>query len=492
MTTTALVLEPRQNLAFLATRIHDASTRASSRALVQACLDRIDACNSRVNAVVVQDRAAAIQSAAQADAARASGHACGPLHGVPFTIKESFDVQGWPTTCGDPARTGHQAPRHSAVVQRLLDAGAILLGKTNVPLYLRDWQSYNDIYGTTRNPHDLARTPGGSSGGSAAAVATGMAFFDVGSDIGSSIRNPAHYCGIFSHKASHGLVSLQGHGIDSDDPLPAINCAGPLARSAYDLETVLQVLADLPGDWPCSGQLALREDRRSMLSDYRIGIVLDDHYCHVDEPVTQAITALGEHLKALGVQVHWGARPEIDSRALWRTYVQMLRASTSLYTPDAVFAGLQQARATLDPNDDGYASLQVLGATMTHRDWLLLDKARARFSQAWNAYFANYDLLLCPAAATLAFEHTHELEPWQRHLQVNGQSQPLTSQLFWAGFGGLCGLPATVAPIRGSAPGLPVGVQIIANRFEDLSAIRFAQLLEDAGYRYHPPAMPDG
>ena len=458
------------------------SGTTTAAALTETCRARIAAFNQHINAVVVESDDAAIND-------KLGPPPAGPLQGIPFTIKESFDVQGLPTTCGDPARAQHQAPRHSAVVQRLLDAGAVLLGKTNVPLYLRDWQSYNDIYGVTRNPHDGSKTPGGSSGGSAAAVATGMSFFDVGSDIGSSIRNPAHYCGIFSHKASHGLVSMQGHGIDSDDPLPALNCAGPLARSAYDLEIVLKVLAELPGDCSRAGQVQLQPDTRTTLSQYRVGIVLDDSYCHVDQPVTDAITALGKRLEALGTQVHWGARPAIDSRQLWRTYVQMLRASTSLYTPDAAFTQLQQARDGLAPHDDSYASLQVFGATMTHRDWLLHEKAKADFSRAWDDYFHQYDLLLCPAAATLAFDHMHDLEPWQRSLQVNGKAQPVTSQLFWAGLGGLCGLPATVAPIRGDAPGLPVGVQIIANRFDDLSAIRFAQLLEDAGYHYHAPAL---
>ena len=465
------------------------SGASTSVSLVQQCLNQINACNPSLNALVLQDPAASLQSAAQADNALSQGRACGPLHGIPFSIKESFDVAGWPTTCGDPARREHRAARHSAVVQRLLDAGAVLLGKTNVPLYLRDWQSYNAVYGVTRNPHNSAKTPGGSSGGSAAAVASGMAFFDVGSDIGSSIRNPAHYCGIFSHKASHGLISLQGHGIDSDDPVPAINCAGPLARSAYDLETIVQVLADLPGDAQRAGRLQLEADTRRSLADYRIGIALDDAYCRIDQPVTDALTALGQHLQALGAQVDWQARPAIDSRELWRTYVQMLRASTSLYTPEAAFAQLQSARAGLDPQDDSYATLQVLGATMTHREWLQHEKTVARFQQAWDAYFQDYDLLLCPAAATLAFDHMHAQEPWQRQLQVNGQPQPVVAQLFWAGLGGLCGLPATVAPIRGDAPGLPVGVQIIGNRFQDLRTLRFAQLLEDAGYHWRAPTL---
>ncbi len=481
------------------------SGHTTSTVLVQQCLAAMQAHNPSLNAVVVDGSAQALAAAQQADAELAnrarganstnspSAQPLGPLHGIPFTIKESFDVQGWPTTCGLPARAQHQAAQHSAVVQRLLSAGAIVLGKTNVPLHLRDWQSYNDVYGTTRNPHDLDKTPGGSSGGSAAAVSSGMSQFDIGSDIGSSIRNPAHFCGIFSHKASHGLISMAGHGIDSQEPLPAINCAGPLARSAHDLEAVLHVLADLPGDASRAGHLQLQPDTRTALSQYRIGIALDDAYCRIDEPIRAAITALGQRLESLGVQVDWSARPAIDSRQLWRTYVLMLRAATSMHQPEAAIAQMQQAKAALDPStlqdDDSYATLQILGATLSHRDYLLLEQQKTAFTAAWDQYFQQYDLLLCPAAATLAFEHNHELEPWQRQQSINGQPQPLTSQLFWAGLGGLCGLPATVAPIRGDAPGLPVGVQIIAKRFGDLSSIRFAQLLEAQGYHYRPPAM---
>src|SRR5262249_10816413 len=155
----------------------------------------------RINALILSDFDAARSAAAESDARRARGQPRGPLDGIPFSVKESFDVSGWPTTCGNPANLGNVATSDAVIVERLRAAGAVLLGKTNVPIALRDWQSYNAIYGTTRNPHDDKRTPGGSSGGSAAAVCAGMSFFDVGSDIASSLRNPAHFCGVFSHKS---------------------------------------------------------------------------------------------------------------------------------------------------------------------------------------------------------------------------------------------------------------------------------------------------
>lgn len=182
---------------------------ASAQDLVNWCEAAYAASHREINALILADFTAARAAAEASDRRRRRGESLGLLDGIPFSIKESFDVAGWPTTCGSPAQRHNIATSDSAVVERLRAAGAVLLGKTNVPLGLRDWQSYNAIYGTTRNPRDPSRTPGGSSGGSAAAVCAGMSFFDVGSDIGSSLRNPAHYCGVFSHKSSHGLVPLR-------------------------------------------------------------------------------------------------------------------------------------------------------------------------------------------------------------------------------------------------------------------------------------------
>ncbi len=462
----------------------------TSEALVAACESAWRRENPRLNAVVVSDFARAYALAQKRDTELRAGLVRGPLHGVPFTIKESFDVEGWPTTVGDPAFTGNIAARHASVVQRLSDAGAILLGKTNVPIWLRDWQSYNDVYGTTRNPHDIGRTPGGSSGGSAAAVCTGMAFFDVGSDIGSSIRNPAHYCGIFSHKSTHGLVPLDGHGLPGGMTLPDINVAGPLARSAADLEAVLTAIAGPSAEAACAVRFELPRTHAADLRDIRFGILPNHPIADVDAEVEQCIVNLGRDLERRGAQVLWNARPSLDATELMRVYTLMLRASTCGYLGDEAFEAAVVAAGKTpadDMRDASYASLQYVGAAMRHRDWLRLQPLRERFAAAWRALFERIDVLLCPVAATPAFPLNEEGAPWQRTLEVNGRAQPLTTQLFWAGHSGLCGLPSTVAPAGRTAQGLPVGVQIVAPLYHDLRSIHVARLLEAAGYAFAPP-----
>ncbi|MVW78028.1 amidase [Bordetella sp. 02P26C-1] len=453
----------------------------SAQTLLDACEAAFKRDHETVHALVIHDHAAARAEACRIDAARRAGEALGPLAGIPFSIKESFDVAGWPTTCGDSAHAHNIADQDAAVITRLRRAGAVLLGKSNVPLHLRDWQSHNAVYGTTRNPHAPTRTPGGSSGGSAAAVCAGMSVFDVGSDIGSSLRNPAHYCGIFSHKSTHGLISLAGHGIRSDDPTPDINVAGPLARSAKDLEILLRVLAQ-------DGR-ELRAPRPVQLDHCRIGVLSSHPFAPVDSEVSTVIESLARRLEQSGAKVTMQSMPSIEAEELWRTYVLMLRAATSMYMNDSAYAQAQERARECDPHDLSYATLQHVGTVLDHRAWLQLAQARRRFARAWDDYFQWYDVLLCPAAATPAFELNQAGEPWQRMLSVNGRPQPMTTQLFWAGFSGLCGLPSTVAPAGLSTEGLPVGVQIIAGHGEDLTSLRVAQWLEDLGYCYRPPRM---
>ena len=458
--------------------------------LLDACREAVRDSNPAINALVLADFDRARHTAEERDRETGRGRNRGPLLGIPFTIRESFDVAGWPTTCGNPAFRDTIARQDATVVSKLAEAGAVLIGKTNVPMHLRDWQSYNAVYGTTRNPHDLERTPGGSSGGSAAAVCAGMSFFDVGSDIGSSLRNPAHYCGVFSHKSSHGIVSMLGHGTGGGTELPDINVAGPLARSARDLALVLDAIAGRDGAEGDVYRLELPDCPRAHLRDFRVAILPSHPFAEVDEAVSAPIEALGRWLEREGASVAWNARPDIDPAALWRTYVLLLRASTSQYMPDAVFAESQRIAAGNAPDDLTYAALQHTGATLHHRDWLALQALRRGFMAAWDAFFQDVDVLLCPAAATTAFPLNEEGEPWQRFLTVNGRPQPMTTQLFWAGHSGLCHLPSTVAPISpggGRNGGLPGGGQIVARRFHDRTSLRFAQRLEEAGYAFVPP-----
>ena len=468
-----------------------AAGEVSAVELVDGCEAAWHDWHGIINALVLSDFDAARSAALESDRRRRAGQARGVLDGVPFSVKESFDVAGWPTTCGNPAMQGHAAKRDAVVVQRLRDAGAVLLGKTNIPLGLRDWQSYNAIYGTTRNPHDPSRTPGGSSGGSAAAVCAGLSYFDVGSDIGSSLRNPAHYCGIFSLKPSHGLVPLAGHGVG-----PArfgeqdINVAGPLARSARDLEPVLRAIAGPHGDEALSYRLDLPECPHRSLADFRVAVLPTHAQAEADGEVAAQIEKLGDWLAGQGARVDWHVRPDFDAAELWHVYVTLLRATTAVHMDNAAYADALNRTATAAADDHAYATLQYTGATLSHRDWLRLQVVRERFATAWRRFFSTYDVLLCPAAATTAFALDEAGEPWQRSLTVNGRAQPMTTQLFWAGHSGLCGLPSAVAPIGPGTSGLPVGVQIVAGRYRDLTALRFASLLEDAGHAFRPPPRP--
>lgn len=455
--------------------------------LLATCRKAFERDNPYFNAIVISDFDRALATAQERDHEARAGHFRSPLHGIPYTIKESFDVAGWPTTSGSPAYRETIASAHADVVRYLNDAGAVLIGKTNVPIYLRDWQTYNEVYGTTRNPRDPSLTPGGSSGGSAAAVCAGMSFFDVGSDIGSSIRNPAHFCGIFSHKSSHGIVSLKGHGVGGGLAYPDINVAGPLARSARDLELVLDAIARPAGDMANAYRLDLPASNVQDLKSVRFGMLLTHPVADVDAPVQRCLAALGHRLERDGCSVTWDAKPSLDASELMRTYILMLRASTSAYLGDTAFNAALQAAGRAQEHDLSYAALQYAGTVLRHRDWLALQKAREAFAEAWRELFTRIDVLLCPAAATAAFPLDETGEPWQRTLPVNGQAQPMTTQLFWAGHSGLCGLPSTVAPAGLTENGLPVGVQIVAPMYHDRRALRVAALLEDAGYGFVPP-----
>ena len=282
--------------------------RISSFELTQQMFARIDKYNPKLNAFAYQLREDAIARAKQADEERAGGKSLGPLHGVPIHVKESFAVAGHPCTWGIPALKDSKAPENSEAVTRLLKAGSVLLGATNVPIYLGDWQSYNDIYGTTNNPWDLTRSPGGSSGGTAAALAAGLGYLSVGSDIGGSIRVPAHFCGIYGHKPTLDLVSLQGHLPGGAHTAPGFSTllavAGPMARSAEDLLVGLRILGG-PADYSAKAwKWALPPSRHDVLPGFRVGYVLDDAYCPVTpetkaalEKAIQALEKAGARLK---------------------------------------------------------------------------------------------------------------------------------------------------------------------------------------------------
>ena len=458
----------------------------SARELLDHFLDRVERHNQAINAIIWQDTDRARADADASDRRRAAGEATGPLEGLPVTVKESFDLAGAPTTWGVPEFRNNIADTDSAVVEKYRAAGAVVIGKTNVPLLLADWQSFNSLHGTCNNPWDLTRTPGGSSGGSGAALAAGLTGLDAGSDIGASIRNPAHYCGVFGHKPTWEIVSGRGQALPGDHASTDIAVVGPLARSAVDLRLSLNLLAGADGPAARAWRLILPQPRRQRLRDYRVGVLLSDPQAEVEHAYQDAIADLARWLEGEGASVEMGAKPDFPAEQAMEVYTMLLRAATSKRMSDEMIA---QARVDLDrlPGDAiPYRRRMLEAQTMLHRDWLRWNERRHELMAGWEEWFESYDLLLCPAASSPAFPHDQTGERHDRVITVNGKEQPVVDQLFWAGYS--CGyyLPSTVAPI-GMVDGLPVGIQIIGRRYDDLSCLHMAGLIEEGYCRFTPP-----
>jgi amidase len=463
------------------------SKKIGCRELLELYLARVERFNPTLNAIVAMDLPAARKRADEADAALARGEIWGSLHGVPMTVKESYDVVGMPTTWGVPELKDNLPKRNALAVDRLIAAGVVLFGKSNVPLLLADWQSFNAIYGTTNNPWDVARSPGGSSGGSAAALAAGLCGIEAGSDIGASIRNPAHYCGVFGHKPTYGIVPTRGQALPGTFAASDISVVGPMARSAGDLAVALEAMAG-PDEIDGAGlRLELPAPRRKRLAEYRVALMLDDPNSEVDRAVQDRLQALADFLAKSGAQVSDRARPDIDTSEAQRIYIQLLRAATSGRQTPPVFARNLELARTLAPDDDSYFARMTRANTMHHKDWLAANNARHRMRLAWAAFFKDYDLLLSPAAASAAVPHDQNGERHERTITVNGKQVPTTDQLFWAGYSCVAYLPATVAPAGVTPEGLPVGVQIVGPQYGDRTCIDFARLLEAEFCAFEPP-----
>ena len=455
--------------------------------LLDLYLARVEKYDGALNAVVVRDVDRARTRARAADRALARRQSWGPLHGVPMTIKESYDVAGLPTTWGVPAYAKNVATKNAVAVDRLLGAGVLLFGKTNVPLFLADWQSYNAIYGTTNNPWDVARAPGGSSGGSAAALAAGLTGLEAGSDIGSSIRNPAHFCGVFGHKPSWGIVPRTGQALPWQTAAVDIDVVGPLARSTDDLALALSVMAG-PEEIEAAGwQLRLASPKQKRLRDFKVALMLDAPGAAVDREVQDRLQALGDFLGRQKAKVDDRARPAIDPGEAFAVYTRLLRAATSDRQSDADFEQNVAIARGLAVSDQSYYARATRAAVLSHRDWLAANETRHRMRRAWAEFFTQYDLFLCPVAGTAALPHDHKGERYERTVVVNGRRVPVTDHLFWAGYSGAFYLPATAAPCGFTPGGLPVGVQIVGPQYGDLTCLAFAKQLEREFQAFVPP-----
>ncbi len=462
--------------------------RITARALLELYLDRVARFNPALNAIIALDAEGALARADAADEAKARGEFWGPLHGLPMTVKESFDFVGLPTTWGKPELAQNIPNRNAAAVQRLLDAGAVIFGKTNVPLLLGDWQSFNEVYGTTNNPWDLSRVPGGSSGGSAAALATGMTGLEIGSDIGASVRNPAHYCGVYGHKPTYGIVPIRGQAVPGIVAPADISVAGPLARSAQDLALALGVLAG-PIDFDAAGwRLDLPPAPQRSLADFRVAVMVDDTHCALDDELVSCLQRAVVAAGRAGARVSDGARPDLDLARSHALYIQLLRGVTTARVPPEQAAEFRKAAAALEPDDHSYRATVTRAAVQEHRNWLAAHEERTKMRYKWAAFFDDYDVLLCPTAASAAFVHDQEGDRIDRTILVNGRHENTNDQLFWAGLSGVVYLPSTVAPVGLTTSGLPVGIQIVGRHLGDLTTIRFAELLaaEIGGFEVPP------
>jgi len=428
--------------------------KISSVELTQHTFRRIDAFQPRLNAYVYQLREEALSSAKQADERIARNAPLGLLHGVPINVKESFGVQGQPCTWGIPELKHSNAPAHSVAVRRLLDAGTILQGATNVPLFLMDTQAFNEIYGRSNNPWDLDRTPGGSSGGSAASLAAGMAFLSVGSDIGGSIRTPASFCGIYGHKPTLDIVSLQGHlpaGLHGDPGFSTLLAvAGPMARYAEDLEASMRVLAGMEYPDTKAFQWTLPPARHERLSEYRIRYILEDPLVAVS----------------------------VETKAVLESAIRACERAGA-----AVTHGWPEGFRT-----DSMAK----GSLSSFAEWQAQNFRRLAYRAFWQKFFQSTDVFLLPSTFTAAFAHDPTPIETRMIPLPEGGAQPFLNMLAYISPATLTGCPATTAPAGLSKSGLPVGIQIVGPYLEDGTPIRFAQLLarEIGGFR--PPKGYNG
>lgn len=465
-----------------------ASGELSSAELTQSLLDRIEALNGPLNAVVtIADDV--MEQARAADKAQAEGRSLGPLHGLPMTIKDVWEVTGMACTAGSPALKDYRPKRHADTIQRLVDAGAIILGKTNVPLFASDTQTYNKVFGVTNNPYDTSRTPGGSSGGAAVALTAGFTSLEVGSDLGGSIRTPAHFCGVYGHKPSRDIVSLRGHipGPVGTLSQPDLAEAGPLARSADDLAFLLEIIAaGRPQEGP-QWQVALPACRLTGLSQVRVATRFSDPLTPIDDSLTQQYQTLAGALEAAGATVSHCQETLLDHATVLPLYYNLMgsllgtgfksrqrRQMRWMERITRLFGRWMNVTFGMDQ----YAA----GVNQSFIEWISHHEQREQLRAAVvRKVFGQADVLLTPVAPTTAIAHDHSMPMFKRTITVNGKPRPYTNKMNWIALATLLGLPATSAPIGRDSQGLPINVQIIGAPGMDLTTIGFADLLENAG-----------
>ena len=467
-----------------------AAKNVSAVELAQDAIDRIERHDAKINAICVRDFERGLEAARAADAALGRGETR-PLLGIPLTVKESYNVAGLPTTWGFPAQKDFTPPEDALAISRVKAAGGVILGKTNVPVGLADWQSYNEIYGITNNPFDLDRTPGGSSGGSAAALAAGYGPLSLGSDIGGSLRVPAFHCGVYAHKPTFALVPSRGHTPPPFPPLPLdrdLAVIGPMARGAADLTLLLDAIAGPdPLEAGKAYKLALPPPRHGELKNFRVLVIDTDPVMPTSKSMRGAIEKLAANLGKAGATIARASPLLPDFAASSRLYMRMLMSFLAASFAPETYAGALAAAAKLAPDDISLTAERLRGIGLSHRDWLMAEGGRARLRAQWRELFKSFDAVICPVMPTPAYPHDHSPDQDARRIEIDGKAYVYPDQLAWAGIATLPGLPATAIPIGLSPEGLPVGVQIVGPWLEDRTPLKLAELIEREFGGFVPP-----
>jgi amidase len=443
------------------------SKEISARELLDLYLERIERLDrDRVNAVVTLDVDRAHERAAAADEALARGDEVGSLHGLPMTVKDAIATEGIRTTGGAVELTDHVPTADAPAVTRLKAAGAIVFGKTNLPRWCADAQTHNEIFGRTSNPWSLAHVPGGSSGGSAAALAAGVTGAELGTDIGGSVRAPAHSCGVYALKPSYGAIPNLGYvdHVGGGTTRTDLNTFGPMARSAADLELLLSVLAGPTPDDAIGWSISLPEGEAGTMAGLRVATWLDDEECPVDAEYLGMLRRTADVLADAGAKVE-DAHPTSGLSAHMDVYTKMIAAAISPSLPE----------------DFGE---KVSG---THLAWLRNEEHREALRVRWTEFFERYDVLLAPAWSVPTFEHNPTADMTERFVMVNGEARTAFEISWWLMTVNLALLPSVVVPIGRTNAGLPVGMQIIAPYLHDRRAIRVAELVSEIVGGYDVP-----
>jgi amidase len=468
----------------------------SSRECLDHLLDRAKRVNPVLNAVVAVDveraqAAAAAADEAAAHGATATGDGLGPLHGLPMTVKDTFQTAGLVTTSGAPELARFIPDDDALGVARLRHAGAIIFGKSNTPMYAGDWQTYNDVYGRTNNPWDVTRTVGGSSGGGSAAVAAGLTPLEFGSDIGGSIRNPAHYSGVYGLKPSWGVVPVRGHIPGPPGSLLTVDVgvAGPIARSVADLRTAFQVLAGpLPED-AAAWRLDLSEGPVIRgVQELRIATVFDEglDVTPLSREVRTCLEALAARLSDAGAVVQAVKLPVPLADGL-RTWAEIVMPMLGAGLPDTTFAQFAGLKPRPTDNPQVYAA-GLLASNF--RDVLGASQRRQLQRVAWAEFFGQHDVVLAPVMPVAAFPHDTDRQLAERLLDVDGTPVSHVAAAAWLVAIGAVLLPAVVLPLGPGQSGLPVGVQVIGPFLSDLRLLRIAEILEEtAGPGFTRPPL---